>query len=164
MPRWRVDYLGKKTTHLGTVGASDEKAAIAEAMKAFHITPARLFKLAVTRTRIEERKRGMKAPAARNGTYATGASPDAGVSDMAPRRDRGNSAQSLLVLLGSDLFPAFNQGRDPLQYYFQAWEIVFKVCHFILHRQVDGRNSPPRPGRPRPGTRNAARPSAYLLS
>jgi hypothetical protein len=64
-----ASIIGKKTAHLGTVEASDEKAAIAEAMKAFHITSARLFKLAVTRTRIEERKRGeMKAPAARNGT------------------------------------------------------------------------------------------------
>jgi hypothetical protein len=38
--------------------ASDEKTAIAEGVKTFHITPARRFKIAVTRTRIEERKRG----------------------------------------------------------------------------------------------------------
>ena len=33
MSRWRVDYLGSKGKHLGTVEARDEKAAIAEAMK-----------------------------------------------------------------------------------------------------------------------------------
>ncbi len=49
MARWRVDYLGKKGKHLGTVEAPDEKTAIAEAMKTFNITPARRFKLVVTR-------------------------------------------------------------------------------------------------------------------
>jgi hypothetical protein len=58
MARWRVDYVGKKATHLGTVEAPDEKSAIAEAVKQFNITPARRFKVAVTRTQIEERKRG----------------------------------------------------------------------------------------------------------
>jgi hypothetical protein len=58
MPRWRVDYLGKKGKHLGTVEAPDERSAIAEAAKQFNITPARRNKIAVMRTRIEERKRG----------------------------------------------------------------------------------------------------------
>ena len=56
MPRWRVDYLGKKTnylgretTHFGTVEALDEWAAIAEAAKQFNITPARRNKIAVMR-------------------------------------------------------------------------------------------------------------------
>ena len=49
MPRWRVDYIGKGGKHLGTVEAPDEKSAIAEAAKLFHITPARLFKIAVTK-------------------------------------------------------------------------------------------------------------------
>ena len=49
MPRWRVDYPGKKTSHPGTVEALDEKSAIAEAAKLFHITPARRFNLVVTR-------------------------------------------------------------------------------------------------------------------
>ena len=40
MPRWRVDYLGKKFQHLGTVEATDEKAAIAEAVKQVNVTPA----------------------------------------------------------------------------------------------------------------------------
>ncbi len=49
MPRWRVDYLGKKGKHLGTVEATDEKSAFAEAFKTFHITPAQRFKVAATR-------------------------------------------------------------------------------------------------------------------
>ena len=43
MSRWRVDYLGSKGKHPGTVEARDEKAAITEAMKTFNITPARRF-------------------------------------------------------------------------------------------------------------------------
>ena len=39
MPRWRVDYIGKKGSHLGTVEARDEREAIEEAMKTFNITP-----------------------------------------------------------------------------------------------------------------------------
>ena len=54
MPRWRVDYIGKGGRHLGTVEAPDEKAAIAEAAKQFNITPARQFKLVVTKTRVED--------------------------------------------------------------------------------------------------------------
>ncbi len=49
MARWRVDYLAAaKGKHLGTVEARDEKSAIAEAIKTFHITPARRVKIAVT--------------------------------------------------------------------------------------------------------------------
>jgi hypothetical protein len=43
MAHWRVDYLGKKATHLGTVEAPDEKSAIAQAAEQFNITPARRF-------------------------------------------------------------------------------------------------------------------------
>ncbi len=50
MPRWRVDYLGKKGRTLATVEAPDEKSAIAKAMETFHITPARRFKIVVTKT------------------------------------------------------------------------------------------------------------------
>jgi hypothetical protein len=46
MPRWCVDYLGKA---LGTVDAADEKSAIAQAAKEFHITPARRFLIRVTK-------------------------------------------------------------------------------------------------------------------
>ena len=50
MPRWRVDYLGKKGSHLGTVEAPDEKSAIKQAAQQFNITPARRNKIVVTRT------------------------------------------------------------------------------------------------------------------
>ncbi len=56
MARWRVDYMAGKNEHLGTVEARDERSAIAEAMKMFHITPARRFKLVVTL--IEPRAKG----------------------------------------------------------------------------------------------------------
>ena len=51
MARWRVDYIGKGGKHLGTVDAPDEKSAIEEAMKTFHISPARRFKLMVTKVK-----------------------------------------------------------------------------------------------------------------
>ncbi len=51
MLRWRVDIIGKNLQHLGTVEAADEKSAIEEAMKTFHVTPARRFKLVVTSTK-----------------------------------------------------------------------------------------------------------------
>jgi hypothetical protein len=40
MPRWRVDYLGKKGSHLGSVEAADERAQSSRAVRQFHITPA----------------------------------------------------------------------------------------------------------------------------
>ena len=49
MPRWRVDYLGKRGSHLGTVEARDEREAIAMAAERFNIPPARQNKIAVTR-------------------------------------------------------------------------------------------------------------------
>ena len=49
MARWRVDYLGKKSTHLGTVEAATEREAIDKAAAQFHITPARRNKIAVTK-------------------------------------------------------------------------------------------------------------------
>jgi hypothetical protein len=49
MPRWRVDYLGKGGKHLGTVEAPEKGEAIAEVMKTFHITPARRFRIGVTK-------------------------------------------------------------------------------------------------------------------
>ena len=51
MARWRVDCIGKGGKHLATVDAPDEKSAIAEAMKTFHITPARQFNLIVTKVK-----------------------------------------------------------------------------------------------------------------
>lgn len=55
MPRWRVDYLGKKGSHLGTVEAASERDAIAKAAEEFNIPSARQNKIAVTR--IDERSR-----------------------------------------------------------------------------------------------------------
>jgi hypothetical protein len=59
MARWSVDYLSKKGQHLGTVEARDKNEAIAEAMKTFHITPARRFKIVVEQ--IALRDKGEKA-------------------------------------------------------------------------------------------------------
>ena len=56
MPRWRVDYLGKKGSHLGTVEAASEREAIDKAADEFNITPARRNKIVVTR--LEDHKRG----------------------------------------------------------------------------------------------------------
>jgi len=42
---WRVTCLSKR---IGTVEAPDERSAIAEAMKTFHITPVRRFLIRVT--------------------------------------------------------------------------------------------------------------------
>ncbi len=55
MARWRVDYIGKGGKHLGMVEAPDEKGAIAEAMRTFHITSARRFKLMVTKTEAQDK-------------------------------------------------------------------------------------------------------------
>jgi hypothetical protein len=49
MPRWRVDYLGKKGSHLGTVEARDEREAIAKAAEEFNIAPARRNKILVVK-------------------------------------------------------------------------------------------------------------------
>ena len=53
MTRWRVDYMAEKNKHLGAVVAPDEKFAITEAMKTFHITVARRFTLLVTKIVVE---------------------------------------------------------------------------------------------------------------
>ena len=55
MARWRVDYIGKGGKHLGTVEAPDQKAAVAEAIKTFNITPARRFKIVVTKIEARDR-------------------------------------------------------------------------------------------------------------
>jgi hypothetical protein len=53
----RVDIIGKVLRTLGAVEAPDEKSAIAEAAKEFHIAPARRNKIVVTRLDIDERTR-----------------------------------------------------------------------------------------------------------
>jgi hypothetical protein len=49
MARWRVDYLGKKGSHLGTVEAETEREAIDKAAVQFNITPAPRNKIVVTK-------------------------------------------------------------------------------------------------------------------
>jgi hypothetical protein len=46
--RWRVDFIGKVRSTLGTVEAPDQESAIAEATKQFHITPSRRNRIVVT--------------------------------------------------------------------------------------------------------------------
>ena len=48
MARWRVDYLGKVFSTLGTVEAQDVRSAIAKAAREFNITPARRYRIKVT--------------------------------------------------------------------------------------------------------------------
>ena len=55
MARWRVDYIGKRGKHLGTVEATDEKSAVDAAAKQFNITPARRNKIVVTQTQAAEK-------------------------------------------------------------------------------------------------------------
>ena len=47
MARWRVDMIRKRSEHLGTVVAKDEKEAIAVAIKQFGVVPARQNKIVV---------------------------------------------------------------------------------------------------------------------
>ena len=47
MARWRVDMIRKRSEHLGTVVAKDEKEAIAVAIKQFGDEPARQNKIVV---------------------------------------------------------------------------------------------------------------------
>jgi hypothetical protein len=61
MARWRVLYNGK---HLCTVEALDERSAIAEVAKQFHITPARRYQIMVTK--IEPGTASEKKPRRRN--------------------------------------------------------------------------------------------------
>jgi hypothetical protein len=49
MPRWRVDYLGNENKHFSSVEAADKRAAISEAAKLFHITPAQRHRIIVTK-------------------------------------------------------------------------------------------------------------------
>ena len=49
MPRGLVDHIGNQIEHLGTVEAPDEEAAMAEAVKTFHITPTHRSRLIVTK-------------------------------------------------------------------------------------------------------------------
>jgi hypothetical protein len=48
---WRVDIIGKKLQHVGTVEAGNEREALAEAIKRFEIRPALRAKIAVTKVK-----------------------------------------------------------------------------------------------------------------
>jgi hypothetical protein len=65
MLRWRVDYIGKMGSHLGTVEAPDERSAIDAAAKQFNITPARRNKIVVTKVEDRTCRNGHGGPEAR---------------------------------------------------------------------------------------------------
>lgn len=49
MARWRVDVIGKRLQHLGTVHADDQQKALQEAITLFAVRPALRSKLVVTK-------------------------------------------------------------------------------------------------------------------
>jgi hypothetical protein len=49
MPRWSVDIIRKKSEHLGTVVAANEKEAIKAAIAIYAIEPARRNRITVTK-------------------------------------------------------------------------------------------------------------------
>jgi 1,2-phenylacetyl-CoA epoxidase PaaB subunit len=51
MARWRVDIIGKKLQHVGTVDADNEQKALAEAIRVFNVRPALRSKITVTKVR-----------------------------------------------------------------------------------------------------------------
>jgi hypothetical protein len=57
MARWRVDYIGKRGQRLGTV--NDERDAVEQAAKQFHITPARRKKIMVKRSAPRAQRRAI---------------------------------------------------------------------------------------------------------
>ena len=51
MPRWRVDLIGKKLQHVGTVEATSEREAIEAAMKELRIEPVLRSKVVVAKVK-----------------------------------------------------------------------------------------------------------------
>ena len=49
MARWRIDIIGKKLRHVGTIDANTAEQAIDEAAKLFRIEPAVRDKLVATK-------------------------------------------------------------------------------------------------------------------
>jgi hypothetical protein len=49
MPRWRIDLIGKKLQHVGTIEADNEKQAIEGAAKLFNLDAGRRSKLVATK-------------------------------------------------------------------------------------------------------------------
>jgi hypothetical protein len=41
MPRWRVDYIGKKGQHLGTLKAADERSGLSDRFRRKALTAGR---------------------------------------------------------------------------------------------------------------------------
>ena len=55
MPRWRFDFIGNVISTPGTVEASDEKCALAEAAKLFNVTPTGRGRIVVKRLDAKKR-------------------------------------------------------------------------------------------------------------
>jgi hypothetical protein len=51
MARWRVDIIGKRPQHIGTVDAASEREAIEAAIKLFRVEPALRNKLMATKVK-----------------------------------------------------------------------------------------------------------------
>ena len=51
MPRWRIDLIGKKLRHVGTIEAATGAEAVDIAIKELRIAPALRFKLMVTKVK-----------------------------------------------------------------------------------------------------------------
>ena len=51
MPRWRIDLIGKKLQHVGTVEAATEADAIETAIRELRIAPALRFELMVKKVK-----------------------------------------------------------------------------------------------------------------
>jgi hypothetical protein len=51
MPRWRVDLIGKKLQHVGTVRAPNEPEAIEAAIKELRIDPVLRSKVVATKVK-----------------------------------------------------------------------------------------------------------------
>jgi 1,2-phenylacetyl-CoA epoxidase PaaB subunit len=51
MARWRVDIIGKRLQHLGTVEASNEQKAVEIAIEELAVRPALRSKIVVTKVK-----------------------------------------------------------------------------------------------------------------
>jgi hypothetical protein len=58
MPRWRIDLIGKRLQHVGTVEAATWTDAVEAAVKELGVDPALRDKLVVTK--VPETKLGLK--------------------------------------------------------------------------------------------------------
>ena len=51
MARWRVDIIGKKLQHVGTLDADNAREALAEPIRLFEVRPALRSKITVTKVK-----------------------------------------------------------------------------------------------------------------